>query len=170
MTIFRTLSVICIFGVIGTCAFSANAAQNKNTKPPAMSVPLASEELFKLYNNRSWIWKDGAGYFAAKQREFKAWTGEGKGSYGYGHWFVTDPGKLCFKAMWYAKTGKAPALTCFSHRKKGNVVFQKREPDGDWYSFKTVPAKTGDEYQKVRHGDYVTARYNRVREQLPSDE
>ena len=24
--------------------------------------------------------------------------------------------------------GSAPALTCFSHRKKGNRVYQKREP------------------------------------------
>lgn len=166
MTILRTLSLLCIAGAVGTCAFGANAAQSKMTKPPAMSVPLTSEQLFKLYNNRSWIWKDGAGYFAVKQRVFKAWTREGTGSYGLGHWFVTDPGKLCFKAVWYAKTGNAPALTCFSHRKKGNVIFQKREPDGEWYPFKTTPVNVNDEYRKVQPGDYVTARYNRTRAKL----
>jgi hypothetical protein len=166
MNIFRVLSLLCIVGAVGTTAFGANAAQTKISKPPAMSVPLTSEELYKLYNNRSWIWKDGAGYFAAKQRKFKAWTGEGSGSYGLGRWFVTEPGKLCFKAVWYAKAGSASALTCFSHRKKGNVIFQKREPDGDWYAFKTTPANADNEYRKIQPGDYVTARYNRMRAKL----
>ncbi|AYG61982.1 DUF995 domain-containing protein [Rhizobium jaguaris] len=166
MTVFRTLLLLCIFGAISTGAIAANAAQSSMAKPPAKSVPLSTEEVFQLYYNRTWIWKDGAGYFAAKQRDFKAWSGEGTGSYGVGHWFVTDPGKLCFKATWYAKTGHAPALTCFSHRRRGNVIFQKREPDGDWYAFKTTPAKAGDEYQKVRPGDHATAGYNRMRIKL----
>ncbi|HMF66593.1 MAG TPA: DUF995 domain-containing protein [Phyllobacterium sp.] len=163
---FRTLPLLCtIIAAMGAGALDADAAQSKSkmAKPPAMSEPLTSNELVKLYGNRSWIWKDGAGYFAVKQREFKAWTGEGAGSYGVGHWFVTDPGKLCFKAVWYAKTGKASALTCFSHRKKGNIIFQKREPDGDWYPFKTSPARTGDEYRKVQPGDYATGRVDRMR-------
>jgi hypothetical protein len=45
--------------------------------------------------------------------------------------------------------GVASALTCFSHREKGGVVFQKREPDGEWYVFKTTAASTRDEYGKV---------------------
>jgi hypothetical protein len=160
----RRLSLLCtIIAATGAVAFDADAAQTKMTKPPAMSEPLTSNELVKLYGNRSWIWKDGAGYFAVKQREFRAWTGEGSGSYGAGRWFVTDPGKLCFKAIWYAKTGKADALTCFSHRKKGNTIFQKREPDGEWYAFKTSPAGSGDEYRKVQPGDYATARFDRMR-------
>ncbi len=167
MTGFRTLMLLgAIAGAVSTLSSGAEAAQSKMTKPPVNSTPLTSEELFKLYNNRSWIWKEGAGYFAVKQRQFNAWTAEGKGSYGLGHWFLTDPGKLCFKATWYAKAGNAIALTCFSHRKKGNVVFQKREPEGEWYAFKTAPASLSDEYRKVRPGDYVTARFNRVRTRL----
>jgi len=166
MTAFRTLLPLFILAAISTSAFAASAPQNKMTKPPAMSVPLTTERVFQLYYNRTWIWKDGAGYFAAKHRDFRAWSGEGTGSYGVGHWFVTDPGKLCFRATWYAKTGKALALTCFSHRKKSNVIFQKREPNGDWYPFKTTPAKADDEYQKVRPGDYATAGYNRMRVKL----
>jgi hypothetical protein len=166
MTVFRALSLLFILGAIGTSAFAATASQNKTTKPPAMSVPLTTQRVSQLYSDRTWIWKNGAGYFAVKQRAFKAWSGEGTGSYGVGHWSVTAPGKLCFRATWYAKTGKALALTCFSHRKKGNVIFQKREPDGDWYPFKTIPAKVDDEYQKLRSGDYATAGYNRMRVKL----
>ncbi|AVA25902.1 DUF995 domain-containing protein [Rhizobium sp. NXC24] len=165
MTVFRTLLLLGVFAVTSTGAFAANTAQDKMKKPPAMSVPLTAENVFQLYYNRTWIWKDGAGYFAAKAREFKAWSGEGTGSYGIGRWFATDAGKLCFRATWYAKTGKALALTCFSHRKKGNTIFQKREPDGDWYAFKT-PANVDDEYQKVRPGDYATAGFNRMRIKL----
>ncbi|MFS8055371.1 DUF995 domain-containing protein [Rhizobium sp. BR 317] len=163
MTVFRTLLLLCVLGVTSTCAFAANTAPNKASKPPAKSVPLTAEDVFQLYYNRTWIWKDGAGYFAAKGRDFKAWSGEGTGSYGVGRWFVTDPGKLCFRATWYAKTGNALAVTCFSHRKRGNTIFQKREPNGDWYAFKTSPASADDEYSKVRPGDYATAGYNRMR-------
>ncbi|MDL2410498.1 DUF995 domain-containing protein [Rhizobium calliandrae] len=166
MTVFRTLILSCILGAISTGAFAANAIPSTTSRPPAKSVPLTAEEVFQLYYNRTWIWKDGAGYFAAKRRDFRAWSGEGTGSYGVGHWFVTDPGKLCFKATWYAKTGNAPALTCFSHRRRGNVIFQKREPNGDWYPFKTTPAKVDDEYSKIRPGDYATAGYNRMRIKL----
>jgi hypothetical protein len=147
---------------------SKTAVAHKIAAPPAMSKPLSSDEVYKLYANRSWIWKTGAGYFAVKKLGFTAWTADGGGSYGVGHWFISDPGKLCFQATWYAKTGKAPALTCFSHRKKGNVVFQKREPDGEWYAFKTVPAKASDEYRKMRRGDYVTPQYNHMRKKLAS--
>jgi hypothetical protein len=153
---------------VAEAATPSKAAPSKAAAPPAMSKPLSSDEVYKLYANRSWIWKTGAGYFAVKKREFTAWTADGAGSYGLGHWFITDPGKLCFQATWYAKTGKAPALTCFSHRKKRNVVFQKREPDGEWYAFKTVPAKASDEYKNMKRGDYVTHQYNRMRKKLAS--
>ena len=166
MKMFRVLSVLCIIGAIASPAFAAGAVQKRPSAPPANSVPLTTDELYRLYNNRSWIWKAGAGYFAVKQREFKAWSREESESYGVGHWFITEPGKLCFKAMWYAKDGSAPALTCFSHRKKGNIVYQKREPSGEWYAFKTTPAKASDEYRKIVPGDYVTAQYNRTRAKL----
>ena len=166
MSTFRVLSLLCILGAVATFALGSSEAQSKPSKPPAMSDPLTSQELYNLYSNRSWIWKAGAGYFANRQREFKSWTADGGGSYGLGRWFITDPGKLCFRAVWYAKSGNAPALTCFSHRKKGNAVFQKREPDGDWYQFKTTPTRADDEYRKIRSGDYVTARMNRMKTRI----
>jgi hypothetical protein len=171
MARFKTLLLLGAIAVAtGSLLSTAHAAQSKITKPPTGSLPLTNEDLYKLYGNRSWIWKDGAGYFAVKQRQFSAWSGEGKGSYGLGRWFLTEPGKLCFRAVWYAETGNALALTCFSHRKKGNVIFQKREPDGEWYPFKTMPAKQSDEYRKFEPLDYVTQRFNRMRTQLSQNE
>jgi hypothetical protein len=167
---FRTLLMLCAIGsFVGAGVINANAAQSKTSGSAELAAPLTTDELVELYHGRSWLWKDGAGYFSAKQRRFTAWSREGGSpSYADGRWFVTDRGKLCFKAKWHAKSGAASALTCFSHRKKGGTVFQKREPDGEWYVFKTTPAKTRDEYGKVRHGNYVSARLKQIEARLSS--
>ena len=163
------LALFAIGSCMGVGLFDAAAAQSKVSLAAKSATPLTTEELFQLYSNRSWIWKDGAGYFPSKQRRFISATGRGRaGSYAVGRWFLTDPGKLCFKAKWYAKDGAASAQTCFSHRKKGGLVFQKREPDGEWYVFKNRPTKAGDEYRKVRPGDYVSARFDKIQAKLPT--
>ncbi|SFU20379.1 DUF995 domain-containing protein [Mesorhizobium sp. YR577] len=146
---------------------AAAAAPSKDSVAAQSAEPLSTQEVYRLYANRSWMWKDGSGYFPAKERRFVASTGNGsKGSYAVGRWFITDPGKLCFDAKWYAKDGASSALTCFSHREKNGVVFQKREPDGDWYVFKHARAQAGDEYRKLRLGNYVDARFKRVEARL----
>lgn len=148
---------------VGTVAASAapSAATIKQAKP------LSNDDLYRLYSQRSWIWKDGAGYFAVPQHRFSAWSGNGKAaSYGVGSWFIADAGRLCFRADWHARSGTAPALTCFSHLRKGNVIFQKREPKGDWYVFANAPVRKGDEVTKLRRGDYVVAKLNRVEDRL----
>ncbi|MDW6023472.1 DUF995 domain-containing protein [Mesorhizobium sp. BAC0120] len=161
------LALVAIGSSMGMASYAAAAPQSKETIAARSATPLTTDELFQLYSNRSWLWKDGAGYFLSKQRRFIAATGRGSaGSYGVGRWFLTDPGKLCFKADWHAKSGSAPALTCFSHRKKGGVVFQKREPDGEWYAFKNAPIKAGDEYRKLRPGDYVSASLKKIQSRL----
>ncbi|TIS57088.1 DUF995 domain-containing protein [Mesorhizobium sp.] len=163
----KLLALVAIGSCVGVGSFDAAAAQSKVGNVAKAATPLTTEELFRLYSNRSWLWKDGAGYFPSKQRRFTAVTGRGSaGSYGVGRWFLTDPGKLCFKATWHAKSGAAPALTCFSHRKKDGVVFQKREPDGEWYAFKNAPMKVGDEYRKLRPGDYVSANLGKIEAKL----
>jgi hypothetical protein len=131
------------------------------------AAPLSNEALYQLYNSRSWHWKDGAGHFSVKQRRFTAWSGSGKSaSFGVGTWFLTEPGKLCFKADWVAKDGKAGEITCFSHRQKAGVVFQKREPDGEWYVFKHARARRGDEITKLRSGDIVSPRLGKIQQQV----
>jgi Protein of unknown function (DUF995) len=166
MNKYRTF-LLAIGGCIAVTATNAGAAQGKPASPAESAAPLTAEELFQLYNSRSWLWDDGAGYFSPKQRRFTAWAGKGgKASYADGRWFISGPGKLCFKAKWHAKDGAASAVTCFSHRKKGGIVFQKREPDGEWYAFKNSPAKAGDEYSKVRSGNYVRKRYDQIEARL----
>jgi hypothetical protein len=146
------------FGIATTSAH-ANEAQ--------AARPLTTNEVYQLYANRSWIWKEGAGFFAVKKREFSAWSREGgAASYGIGRWFITTPGKLCFRAQWRATDGSTPVVTCFSHREKDGVIYQKREPDGEWYVFRQVPARKSDEYAKLHRGDYVVTRMRRIETKL----
>ncbi|MGO6938131.1 DUF995 domain-containing protein [Rhizobium johnstonii] len=139
----------------------ATAASAAGTNEPAgieNAKPMSSAEIYRLYNQNTWMWKAGAGYFSAKARRFTAWSREnGSPSFGMGRWFITESGKLCFNADWHAKTGTATAITCFSHRKKGGLIYQKREPDGEWYVFKSAPAQATDEFAKLRRGDYVSS-------------
>ncbi|WP_311029549.1 DUF995 domain-containing protein [Mesorhizobium koreense] len=162
------LTLIAIAGCTGLGSLNAAAAtKSKVSLAAEKATPLTTDELFRLYANRSWLWKDGAGYFPSKQRRFIAATGQGrKSSYGDGIWFLTSPGKLCFRATWYAKSGSAPALTCFSHREKNGVIYQKREPNGEWYVFRNRPTRAGDEYRKLRRGDYVSSKLKRIKAKL----
>ena len=84
---------------------------------------LTTDELYRIYSNRSWIWDDGAGYFQVAGRKFTAFTGSGRtGSYAEGRWFLTSEGRACFRATWFAAAGNAPALTCFEHRTDGSTM------------------------------------------------
>lgn len=128
---------------------------------------LTHAELYQLYGQKSWIWKEGAGYFSVQARRFIAWSKEnGKPSYGVGRWFITGPGKLCFRAEWHARDGSSPATTCFSHAKRGGVIYQRREPDGAWYVFKNARVRSDDEFAKLRRGNYVGASLNRIEARL----
>jgi len=157
------LAAVLAVGDLGTTAARAEPGDALTARP------LTSEEVYQLYGNRSWIWNKGAGFFSVKKREFTAWSrGDGSPSYGAGRWFITSPGKLCFKAKWHAADGSAPALTCFSHREKDGIVYQKREPDGEWYAFRNSPARKSDEYAKLRRGDHVASRLSRIQAQIGS--
>ncbi|MQW86911.1 DUF995 domain-containing protein [Sinorhizobium saheli] len=153
---------IAVVAGIGAASTEAAAARKRAT-----STPLTQAELYALYGQKSWIWKKGAGYFSVRQRRFTAWSAEnGSPSYGIGRWFIAGQGKLCFKADWHARDGSAPATTCFSHRKRGGVIYQKREPDGEWYVFRHAPTRADDEFMKLRRGNYVSARLSRIENRL----
>ncbi|MCA1443453.1 DUF995 domain-containing protein [Ensifer sp. IC4062] len=162
----HTMSLaVAIAAAMGAMASVAEGATLRVNAQNA--TPLTHGELYKLYGQKSWIWKAGAGYFSVRERRFTAWSKEnGSPSYGVGRWFITGPGKLCFKADWHAKGGSAPATTCFSHRKQGRLILQKREPNGEWYVFKSAPAQRDDEFAKLRRGNYVSARLNRIEARL----
>jgi hypothetical protein len=155
--------VLLAAALAGSMATAGSAAGTREHAGIETSKPLSNAEIYKLYGKNSWIWKAGAGYFAVKARTFTAWSREnGAVSYGIGRWFITTPGKLCFNADWHAKNGMAAATTCFSHRKMGGLIYQKREPDGKWYIFRNAPSQTTDEFAKLRHGDYVSSRLRRI--------
>jgi len=148
-------------------AVAAPAAPSEAQVSAQTARPLTTNEVYQLYGNHSWIWKAGAGFFGVKKREFAAWSREGGSpSYGVGRWFITSPGKLCFRATWHAADGSAPAVTCFSHREKDGVIYQKREPAGEWYVFRSAPARKSDEYAKLRRGDYVASQLGRIEARL----
>lgn len=152
---------LALAGGIALGAVEASAEQYARSQ---LGTPLTTDELFQLYQGRSWIWKDGAGHFSPRQRRFTATTGNGT-SYGEGLWFLTDPGKLCFRATWTSKDGSTPGLSCFSHRKQGANVYQKSKK-GKWYLFKHAQLKKQDEYAKVRRGDHVANRLEKAKARL----
>ena len=103
----------------------------------------------------------------AKSGDFSAWTGSGdKASYATGFWWVNDQGVICFDGNWRTKEGANSAITCFSHRTDGKVLYQRRDPSGAWYVFKSDPVKSGDEFERLKAGDQVEAQLETVRTEV----
>lgn len=166
MSLHRIALVAAVIAGLGGGTFGA-AAQPPEAVDIDKARPLTSGELYQIYNSQSWLWGVGAGHFSVKERRFTAYSNEGGSpSYGIGQWFITDPGKLCFRATWHAADGSARALTCFSHREKDDVIYQKREPDGEWSVFRNAQPRRSDEWAKLRHGDYVAKRLSRIEARL----
>ena len=159
--------------VCGQLALSgaAQAANEKNAKPAeaAATVPTAFE-LQRLYTDRTWLWKDGAAYFGQTGRPFRAWTsGQDSASVAEGRWLVTKDGKMCMDAAWRSKSykGKQQRI-CYSHRVRGGTIEQRKDPDGDWYSFKRSPEDLSDEYRKFEVGDTKGAQFEQTRKLIDS--
>ncbi|WP_319484888.1 DUF995 domain-containing protein [uncultured Cohaesibacter sp.] len=132
------------------------------------SKPMTGDHLWVVFTNHTWKWQAGGGFFAARKQAFTAWSREGGNpSVGDGRWFtLTSKGSLCFRATWRAMDGSAPAVTCFRHRIVGNTIFQKRDPDGEWYVFKHAKRTYGDEFLKLLKGDHVYYPKKRVEAEL----
>lgn len=119
-------------------------------------------ELYDIFQGRSWIWDDGAGYFDVSKRRFTAWSGYGKkASYAEGTWFLNKKGRVCFNATWYAIDGAGKAVTCFENRTDGKNMYQRRLPDGEWYVFSHIPPRGYDAIRKLKRGDYVSRKLER---------
>lgn len=131
--------------------------------PPANAHAMTAAELYMLYRDKSWQWPDGAGRLQTDGRRFTAWSGSGdKVSWAVGRWTVSDHGRLCFKAQWHTVSGVYPNTTCFSHKKFGDIVYQRRQPSGDWYVFKHAkPAD--DEFSKLADQDLVSKNLERIK-------
>lgn len=152
-----------VASISGAATVAARAAQPLDVAAAATAArPLSILETRRLFENKSWMWDDGAGYFDTSKRAFTAWTKAGSaGSYAEGLWFIGDDGALCFNAKWHAIDGIGDALTCFAHRTDGQRIFQRREPDGAWYVFASSPRRKSDEIRKLRRDDHVFWNYER---------
>ncbi len=145
------------------CGTSAFAAE----RPPATATAMTAYELLLLYSGKTWLWRSGAGYMEPEGRVFRAWSSaDDKDTFGEGKWELTDTGKLCFRAKWYAANGVADKLTCFSHLQDNGTIYQRRSPRGKWYVFKHADVLAGDEFNKVVPGDLATDGVARIREKL----
>jgi uncharacterized protein DUF995 len=121
--------------------------------------PLTAKELDSIYNDRTWPWPDSAGYFRPN-KIFTAWVHKGaKASYGEGSWFVSDQGRLCFRATWHTLTGQGTKLACTEHRTDDKNIYQRPLPNGKWYIFSHLPALPDDDIQKLQPGDHVSENY-----------
>jgi len=154
-TVSAALSVLLLAG-------AADAAPKQKTEDPiaikaAAAAPLSADALEALYSGKSWKWKDGGGYFSSDRHRFAGWSQKGDAwSYGKGRWQVNNSGKLCMPAVWYYRTGYSNNVTCFLHREKDGVIYQKPALGGSWYVFQHNPVRRGDEVRKLVPGDRVS--------------
>lgn len=163
-----------LLALCGQTALSgtAHAAAAKDSGPAqavVATVPTAYE-LSLLYADRTWVWKNGAAYFAQGNRRLEAWTsGPDTASFAAGRWLVTSNGKMCMELAWRSKgyTGKQKR-TCYSHRIQGGNIEKREDPDGEWYSFKRSPEDASDEYRKFEVGNPKGAQFEETRKLVDS--
>lgn len=134
---------------------------------PRGPVPLSAAELYEIYHDKTWVWGTGGGRFESQGRRFVAFTNDkGNQSWAEGKWDVNDTGKLCIRATWTNAEGPGANATCFGHQKIGNVIYQRRHPDGKWYIFRHARARSGDEYRKLVPADNITMKAIALRQSL----
>ncbi|MBS7543926.1 DUF995 domain-containing protein [Ancylobacter oerskovii] len=158
--------------VAAMLAAAAPPAQAQGPAPQAARKPAPAglpgvAAIDALYSGKSWIWSDGAAYFSPN-RKFVAWAGSGNEvSYVQGTWWVSPTGWVCFQGLWHANGPSGRNSTCFSHRLgPDKVLYQRREPGGDWYVFKHAQPVAGDEYAKFKDGDVASAGVARAKQEL----
>ncbi|RFC00125.1 hypothetical protein B5K11_00075 [Rhizobium leguminosarum bv. trifolii] len=148
-------------------AHGAETAANK----PATPTPLSAYELYRIYGDKTWVWNTGGGRFSDDGRRFVAWVNDkGKQSFAEGKWVVDDLGQLCMRATWTNAEGAARASTCFGHRKIGSTIYQRRQPDGNWYVFRHASVRGDDEFLKLVSMDSVSDKARDLKQVLLSQE
>lgn len=141
-------------------------AQPAQVAVPPGAKPMTAYEVFTVFRNRTWLWGEtGASFFDPEGRRFKAWSNaEGDTIYAEGRWILTDTGRLCLQGDWHTAEGVVPAMSCFSHMRSGDSIFQKREPDGGWYVLTTLEADEEEErVEALVAGDLVSAKLETVK-------
>jgi hypothetical protein len=159
-----TLHKLTLTGFVLACGVLAASGAHAIDEDPAITAlakgtrVLTVGELNALFDEKTWQWTNGAGYFGtAPKRQFIAWTGND--TYADGSWSAANGGRVCFRATWHSIQGREPAETCFEHRSDNKVIYQRKLPNGAWYVFSHSPPQTGDEVQKLQRGDFVSKTY-----------
>jgi hypothetical protein len=155
-----TLAVIMAVSIPAAAVASGSEAPSA---PPGKQM--SASEVRKLYRGKTWMWNDGGGYFAPDGR-FQAAMGSDRdtGSFVTGTWQVRRSGRLCFAGAWTVQGKRSYDTSCFAHRVVGNVIYQRKEPSGDWYVFRSEPPKPEDEIKKLIGGDQIEAKLKALRQ------
>ncbi|MBX4959135.1 DUF995 domain-containing protein [Rhizobium lentis] len=147
------------------------AAQGAEAARKTAPTPLSAYELYRIYGDRTWTWDTGGGRFFEEGRRFVAWVNDkGKQSFAEGKWVVDDLGQLCMRATWTNAEGAARASTCFGHRKIGKTIYQRRQPNGNWYVFRHPSVRQDDEFRKLVSLDTVSAKAHELKQILLNQE
>lgn len=162
---------LAVAGAIVAAMLSSTAlAATSITDNAKAAKAMTSDELYRVYKNRSWIWSDGGGYFRVSKREFTAWSKHGqKATTAKGVWYLPGQGKTCFRATWSSTEWLVGKKTCFEHRKDKKNIYQRKLPKGEWYIFKHTPVRSYDEVRKFKKGDHVGLKYTRNMELIEAN-
>jgi hypothetical protein len=135
-------------------AVLSNGSRAEDVTPSPAARPIGGVDLTNLYRNKTWLWPNGAAHFGGNGH-FEAWSrdSDGKKITATGNWGVLPDGRMCFGATWIMDSVSSFKETCFAHVADGGVIFQKREPQGEWSIFRHAKVKSGDEIGKLLAGD-----------------
>src|SRR5690606_1700963 len=127
------------------------------------SRPLTAEEIEEIYSGHTWTWDPGAAYFAP-DHGLRAWSLDelGRAGFATGEWSATDDGLLCFEAGWRFPGQRTRGESCFRHRIAEGRIYQREEPAGAWYIFRSTPEHPDNPSRKLVPGDRVTALVDRL--------
>jgi hypothetical protein len=153
--------------VSGLTMFAGQGSAGEKVVPPANARVMTAGELHAIYNDQTWVWSDGAGRMQSDGRRFVAWARSGaSATWADGRWIITSGGRLCFKARWHSSDGSHPAKTCFVHKQHRGVIYQRKEPSGDWLIFKHAVSAEGDEIRKLTSEDLVSQELEKIKSRL----
>ena len=148
-------------------AWMVTAGAETQKPRPEKAKPVSASELSDLFGDRTWRWGAGGARFVAERRKLVAYSEEGGNStVAEGHWEGTDSGLLCLVARWTTKASEASKRTCFRHVRDRGTIFQRREPNGDWYVFRSNRPKPEDEFAKLIKEDTITPNVEELRKTL----
>lgn len=149
--------------LVGEAGVAAAQGLPKGTKP------LSAVEMYMIYRDKTWLWKNGAGRFFSEGRKFLAWTSDDEGqAVADGRYVLTNDGRMCIVAVWTGETYSKLVKTCFLHRKDRGTIYQKREDAGGWHLFRSFEPAETDEAKKLIESDEVSRRTAEITEALKS--